>query len=128
MPAKCSNCIGIDFTYSIISPIKIIFRAPVIVSLSPALFQWNQTIELFREGMPLRRHRSLFKNYECCFKASEAVDWLHKLLRCNQNFGPEVTRNQTIQLLKKFLKNRVIEDIKGRWGKEDFEDDSHLYR
>ncbi|EMP41385.1 DEP domain-containing protein 1B [Chelonia mydas] len=90
--------------------------------------QWNQTIELFREGMPLRRHRSLFKNYECCFKASEAVDWLHKLLRCNQNFGPEVTRNQTIQLLKKFLKNRVIEDIKGRWGKEDFEDDSHLYR
>ncbi|XP_039400535.1 DEP domain-containing protein 1B isoform X1 [Mauremys reevesii] len=90
--------------------------------------QWNETIELFREGMPLRRHRSLFKNYECCFKASEAVDWLHELLRCNQNFGPEVTRNQTIQLLKKFLKNHVIEDIKGRWGKEDFEDDSHLYR
>uniref|UniRef100_A0A452GGA0 DEP domain-containing protein 1B n=1 Tax=Gopherus agassizii TaxID=38772 RepID=A0A452GGA0_9SAUR len=89
---------------------------------------WNETIELFREGMPLRRHRSLFKNYECCFKASEAVDWLHELLRCNQNFGPEVTRNQTIQLLKKFLKNHVIEDIKGRWGKEDFEDDSHLYR
>ncbi|KAG6940946.1 DEP domain containing 1B, partial [Chelydra serpentina] len=89
---------------------------------------WNETIELFREGMPLRRHRSLFKNYECCFKASEAVDWLHKLLRCNQNFGPEVTRNQTIQLLKKFLKNHVIEDIKGRWGKEDFEDDGHFYR
>ncbi|XP_026504890.1 DEP domain-containing protein 1B isoform X1 [Terrapene carolina triunguis] len=89
---------------------------------------WNETIELFREGMPLRRHRSLFKNYECCFKASEAVDWLHELLRCNQNFGPEVTRNQTIQLLKKFLKNHVVEDIKGRWGKEDFEDDSHLYR
>lgn len=78
--------------------------------------------------MPLRRHRSLLKNYECCFKASEAVDWLHALLRCNQNFGPEVTRNQTIQLLKKFLKNHVIEDIKGRWGKEDFEDNSHLYR
>ncbi|XP_053887319.1 DEP domain-containing protein 1B [Malaclemys terrapin pileata] len=89
---------------------------------------WNETIELFREGMPLRRHRSLFKNYECCFKASEAVDWLHELLRCNQNFGPEVTRNQTIQLLKKFLKNHVVEDIKGRWGKEDFEDDNHLYR
>uniref|UniRef100_A0A8C5TIJ5 DEP domain containing 1B n=1 Tax=Malurus cyaneus samueli TaxID=2593467 RepID=A0A8C5TIJ5_9PASS len=35
---------------------------------------------------------------------------------------------QTVKLLKKFLKNHVIEDIKGRWGKEDFEDDGHLYR
>ncbi|XP_008101075.2 DEP domain-containing protein 1B isoform X1 [Anolis carolinensis] len=89
---------------------------------------WNQTIELFREGMPLRRHRCHFKIYERCFTASEAVDWLHRLLRHNQNFGPEVTRTQTVQLLKKFLKNHVIEDIKGRWGKEDFEDNGQLYR
>ncbi|KAH0627959.1 hypothetical protein JD844_008572 [Phrynosoma platyrhinos] len=77
---------------------------------------WNETIELFRDGMPLRKHRCHFKSYERCFTASEAVDWLHRLLRHNQNFGPEVTRTQTVQLLKKFLKNHVIEDIKGRWG------------
>ncbi|NXU49402.1 DEP1B protein, partial [Turnix velox] len=89
---------------------------------------WNKIIELFRAEMPLRKHRCLFKSYERCFKASEAVDCLHELLGSNQNFGPEVTRNQTVKLLKKFLKNHVIEDIKGRWGKEDFQDDGHLYR
>ncbi|XP_028604491.1 DEP domain-containing protein 1B isoform X1 [Podarcis muralis] len=89
---------------------------------------WNETIELFRGGMPLRKHRCRFKSYERCFTASEAVDWLHRLLQHNQNFSPEVTRTQTVQLLKKFLRNHVIEDIKGRWGKEDFEDNGHLYR
>ncbi|NXG02015.1 DEP1B protein, partial [Sakesphorus luctuosus] len=89
---------------------------------------WNEIIELFRAGMPVRKHRCRFKSYERCFKASEAVDCLHELLGCNQNFGPEVTRDQTVKLLKKFLKNHVIEDIKGRWGKEDFQDDGHLYR
>lgn len=91
-------------------------------------FQWNETVELFRNGMPLRKHRFHFKSYEGCFTASEAVEWLHKLLRRNQNFSPEVTRAQTVQLLKKFLKNHVIEDIKGRWGKDDFEDNGKLYR
>ncbi|NWU05106.1 DEP1B protein, partial [Cephalopterus ornatus] len=89
---------------------------------------WNEIIELFRAGMPVRTHRCRFKSYERCFKASEAVDILHELLGSNQNFGPEVTRDQTVKLLKKFLKNHVIEDIKGRWGKEDFQDDGHLYR
>ncbi|KAM6223408.1 DEP domain-containing protein 1B isoform 3-T3 [Rhynchocyon petersi] len=88
---------------------------------------WNETIELFRARMPLRKHRCRFKRYEHCFTAAEAVDWLHELLRCSQNFGPEVTRKQTVQLLKKFLKNHVIEDIKGKWGQEDFEDNRHLY-
>lgn len=91
-------------------------------------FQWNETIELFRDGMPQKRHRVHFKIYEKCFTASEAVDWLHVLLQCNQNFGPQVTRDQTIQLLKKFTKNHVVEDVKGRWGKEDFEDNNNLYR
>uniref|UniRef100_G1TC39 DEP domain containing 1B n=1 Tax=Oryctolagus cuniculus TaxID=9986 RepID=G1TC39_RABIT len=89
---------------------------------------WNETVELFRAGMPVRKHRCRFKSYERCFTAAEAADWLHELLRCSQNFGPEVTRKQTVQLLKKFLKNHVIEDIKGRWGQEDFEDNRHLYR
>ncbi|OCT58056.1 DEP domain-containing protein 1B isoform X1 [Xenopus laevis] len=89
---------------------------------------WNETIELFRAGMPQKRHRVHFKIYERCFTAIEAVDFLHELLQCNQNFGPEVTRTQTIQLLKKFQKNHVIEDVKGRWGKEDFQDNGCLYR
>ncbi|XP_076859993.1 DEP domain-containing protein 1A isoform X2 [Brachyhypopomus gauderio] len=89
---------------------------------------WNEVTKLFRAGIPLKNHRQRFKVYTNCFTASAAVDWLHELLRNNSNFGPEVTRQQTVQLLKKFLKNHVIEDVKGRWGFEDLEDNSHLYR
>ncbi|KAF3691609.1 DEP domain-containing protein 1B [Channa argus] len=89
---------------------------------------WNETIKLFRGGMPLRRHWVHFRYYDCSFTGSEAVDYLHDLLRCNYNFGPEVTRYQTLQLLRKFFKAHVIEDIKGRHGTEDFEDNGHLYR
>uniref|UniRef100_A0A3Q2YUH8 DEP domain containing 1B n=1 Tax=Hippocampus comes TaxID=109280 RepID=A0A3Q2YUH8_HIPCM len=89
---------------------------------------WNETIQLFRGGMPLRRHWMHLRYYDCTFSGSEAVDYLHQLLRHNCNFGPEVTRNQTLQLLRKFLKAHVIEDIKGRHGTEDFEDNCHLYR
>uniref|UniRef100_A0A671PE63 DEP domain-containing protein 1A-like n=1 Tax=Sinocyclocheilus anshuiensis TaxID=1608454 RepID=A0A671PE63_9TELE len=89
---------------------------------------WNEVTKLFRAGMPLKKHRQHFRVYMNCFTASAAVDWLHELLKNNSNFGPEVTRQQTIQLLKKFLKNHVIEDVKGRWGMEDLEDNSQLYR
>nr|XP_033786543.1 DEP domain-containing protein 1B isoform X3 [Geotrypetes seraphini] len=89
---------------------------------------WNEIIELFRAGMSLRKHRVHFRSYDKCFSASEAIEYLHDLLRCNQNFGPDVSHSQTIQLLKKFLKNHVIEDVKGRWGTEDFEDNGCLYR
>ncbi|XP_067893360.1 DEP domain-containing protein 1A-like isoform X2 [Heterodontus francisci] len=89
---------------------------------------WNELTKLFRAGMPLRKHRLHLKKYSNCFTASEAVDWLHELLRNNSNFGPEVTRQQTLQLLRKFLKNRVIEDIKGKWGAENLDDNSQLYR
>ncbi|NXG49360.1 DEP1A protein, partial [Psilopogon haemacephalus] len=89
---------------------------------------WNEITKYFRAGMPLRKHRQHFKKHGSCFTASEAVDWLHEVLRNNSNFGPEVTRQQTVQLLRKFLKNHVIEDIKGRWGAENLEDNSALYR
>ncbi|NWS65950.1 DEP1A protein, partial [Crotophaga sulcirostris] len=89
---------------------------------------WNEITKYFRAGMPLRKHRQHFKKHGNCFTASEAVDWLHEVLRSNSNFGPEVTRQQTIQLLRKFLKNHVIEDIKGRWGSENLEDNGALYR
>ncbi|XP_016833747.1 DEP domain-containing protein 1A isoform X3 [Cricetulus griseus] len=78
--------------------------------------------------MPLRKHRQHLKKYSNCFTAGEAVDWLYDLLRSNSNFGPEVTRQQTVQLLRKFLKNHVIEDIKGRWGSENLDDNNQLFR
>lgn len=90
--------------------------------------QWNEVTRLFRAGMPLRKHRQNFRHYASCFTAAAAVEWLHQLLRSNSNFGPDVTRQQTVQLLKKFLKNHVIEDVKGRWGTEDLEDNNVLYR
>ena len=83
---------------------------------------------LFRSGMPLRKHRLHFRVHAACFTACAAVDWLHQLLCSNSNFGPDVTRLQTVQLLKKFLKNHVIEDVKGRFGTEEFEDNNILYR
>ncbi|NWW44964.1 DEP1A protein, partial [Pedionomus torquatus] len=89
---------------------------------------WNEVTKYFRAGMPLRKHRQHFKKHGSCFTASEAVDWLHEVLRSNSNFGPEVSRQQTVQLLRKFLKNHVIEDIKGRWGSENLEDNGALYR
>ncbi|XP_033476707.1 DEP domain-containing protein 1A isoform X1 [Epinephelus lanceolatus] len=89
---------------------------------------WNEVTRLFRAGMPLRKHRQNFRHHASCFTASAAVEWMHQLLRSNSNFGPDVTRQQTVQLLKKFLKNHVIEDVKGRWGTEDLEDNNTLYR
>ncbi|KAM4549123.1 DEP domain-containing protein 1A isoform 2-T2 [Odontesthes bonariensis] len=89
---------------------------------------WNEVTRLFRAGMPLRKHRQNFRHYASCFTASASVDWLHQMLQSNSNFGPDVTRQQTVQLLKKFLKNHVIEDVKGRWGTEDLEDNNMLYR
>uniref|UniRef100_A0A2R9CH29 DEP domain-containing protein 1A n=1 Tax=Pan paniscus TaxID=9597 RepID=A0A2R9CH29_PANPA len=85
----------------------------------------NEVTTSFRAGMPLRKHRQHFKKYGNCFTAGEAVDWLYDLLRNNSNFGPEVTRQQ---LLRKFLKNRIIEDIKGRWGSENVDDNNQLFR
>ncbi|XP_072199376.1 DEP domain-containing protein 1A isoform X2 [Excalfactoria chinensis] len=89
---------------------------------------WNEITRYFRAGMPLRSHRQHLKKHGSCFTASEAADWLHEVLRSNSNFGPEVSRQQTVQLLRKFLKNHIIEDIKGRWGSESLEDNGALYR
>ncbi|NWT30416.1 DEP1A protein, partial [Cardinalis cardinalis] len=89
---------------------------------------WNEVTRCFRAGMPLRRHRQRLRSHGSCFTAAEAADWLHQVLRSNSSFGPDVTRQQTVQLLRKFLKNHVIEDIKGRWGAENLEDNGALYR
>ncbi|XP_066049112.1 DEP domain-containing protein 1A isoform X2 [Chamaea fasciata] len=78
--------------------------------------------------MPVRRHRQRLRSHGSCFTAAEAADWLHPVLRSSSSFGPDVTRQQTVQLLRKFLKNHVIEDVKGRWGTENLEDNGALYR
>uniref|UniRef100_A0A4W5RPE1 DEP domain-containing protein n=1 Tax=Hucho hucho TaxID=62062 RepID=A0A4W5RPE1_9TELE len=71
--------------------------------------QWNEVAKHFRH----------FRVYGNCFTAVAAVDWLHELLRNSSNFGPDVTRQQTVQLLKKFLKNHVIEDIHNYFSQEN---------
>ncbi|NXN05635.1 DEP1A protein, partial [Sylvia borin] len=89
---------------------------------------WNEVTRCFRAGMPVRRHRQRLRSHGSCFTAAEAADWLHQLLRGHSSFGPDVSRQQTVQLLRKFLKNHVIEDVKGRWGTENLEDNGALYR
>ncbi|KAF4792296.1 DEP domain-containing protein 1A [Turdus rufiventris] len=78
--------------------------------------------------MPLRRHRQRLRSHGRCFTAAEAADWLHRELRAHRSFGPDVSRQQTVQLLRKFLKNHIIEDIRGGWGHERLEDNGALYR
>ncbi|GBM04504.1 DEP domain-containing protein 1A [Araneus ventricosus] len=89
---------------------------------------WNEVISAFQSGMPLKKHRRRMQTYNNCFAASEAVTWLHCYLMNNPNFGPEVTRQQTVNLLQKFLKCHVIENIIVRSKNKEFSDDSHLYR
>ncbi|NWV25680.1 DEP1A protein, partial [Origma solitaria] len=89
---------------------------------------WNDITRYFRAGMPVRRHRQRLRSHGSCFTAAEAADWLHQVLRSHGSFGPDVSRQQTVQLLRKFLKNHIIEDVKGRWGDENLEDNGALYR
>ncbi|XP_077970093.1 DEP domain-containing protein 1B-like [Styela clava] len=89
---------------------------------------WNGIVKKFREEMQCKKHRRHLKTYNACFSASEATDFLHDLLKKNCNIGNDVARHQTVQLLRKFLKNHVIEDVQGRWGNENFEDDGRLFR
>ncbi|KAK2164134.1 hypothetical protein LSH36_68g05011 [Paralvinella palmiformis] len=90
---------------------------------------WNEVVQVFREGLPVGRHRRYMKSYESCFVASEAVTWLHQQLQENSNFGHHVTRVQTVQLLQKFQKARLIVDVRGnKHEKVDFTDNGRLYR
>ncbi|CAH1773460.1 unnamed protein product [Owenia fusiformis] len=89
---------------------------------------WNDIIRTFRTQMPIGRHRRHMRTFDNCFVASDGVDWLHGCLVRNPNFGPEVTRSQTIQLLDKFSKAGVFEEVKTRSSREPFEDNGRLYR
>ncbi|XP_077973664.1 DEP domain-containing protein 1A-like [Styela clava] len=89
---------------------------------------WNEVVRLFRCGMPTKRHWHQFKVFHDTFTGAEAADWLHDCLKINNNFGAQVTREQTIRLLCKFLKNHVIEEVSGKWGTEEYTDNKQLYR
>ena len=67
---------------------------------------WNDIIRTLRTGLPLRKQKKGLRTYEECIGSAELIDWLHKSLQKNINFGPDVTRDQTVQLLKKLY----------RWG------------
>ncbi len=54
---------------------------------------------------------------------------MHSRLKANIHFGPTVTKEQTQQLLCKFLKAGVFEDVRGIEVKcEQFKENSGLYR
>ncbi|EEC04709.1 cell cycle control protein, putative [Ixodes scapularis] len=77
--------------------------------------------------MPRGKHRRHMRTYDDCFGASEAASWLHRYLAGNQNFGPGVTRQQTLQLLQKFLESHIIEPVRSAKCRV-IQDDKQLYR
>ena len=70
---------------------------------------WNDIVLLFRSGMPCKRHRVHMKNVERCFSGSEAISWLHTNLMGDPRFVQDITREQTVLLLQKFLQTNIIE-------------------
>uniref|UniRef100_T1IT99 DEP domain-containing protein n=1 Tax=Strigamia maritima TaxID=126957 RepID=T1IT99_STRMM len=91
---------------------------------------WNEVVRNFRSQMPRKRHRKHVRHFDDCFTSSEAVDWLHCYMQNNPNFNPDVTREQTLQLLRKFVENGLFEDIRGVKciDPEEFKDNCDLYR
>lgn len=89
---------------------------------------WNSIIRTFRAEMPLKKHKKNMRTYENCFSSTEAVDFLHRNLQKNPNFGPDVTKDQTIQLLKKLYRAGIIENVKEDSTDEEFKVSGELYR
>ncbi|XP_071439096.1 DEP domain-containing protein 1A-like [Hetaerina americana] len=90
---------------------------------------WNEAICLFRNGMPLKRHRKHIKLHDNCFSGGEAVSWLHSTLKDDENFGQDVTREKTFQLLSKFLKVGVFQCVNsGNADSKEAFKENELYR
>ena len=79
---------------------------------------WNDIIRNLRSDMPTRKHMKNLKTYDNCFSSSEVIDWLHKNLQKNSNFGSDVTKEQTIQLLNKLVRARIIENVRDEESQE----------
>ena len=50
--------------------------------------------------MPLGRHWRGLRQYDSCFTAIEGIDWMPEELRSNENFGADVSRENTVKLLR----------------------------
>ncbi|XP_040570595.1 DEP domain-containing protein 1A [Lepeophtheirus salmonis] len=90
---------------------------------------WNEIVGSFQGGMPLKRHRKSVlasKAVDNCFSGSEAVDWLHKYLKRNANFGVGVSKDQTLLLLEKLLKAGIFRAASKGQRSEIFKE-SELY-
>ncbi|XP_014774234.1 DEP domain-containing protein 1B isoform X1 [Octopus bimaculoides] len=89
---------------------------------------WNTIIRAFKQGMPIGRRRRYMKVYDKAFTATEALEWMHKYLKSNPNFGSDITKQQTVQLMSKLLKARIFEDVQGSKKKREFAEGGRVYR
>nr|XP_018912659.1 PREDICTED: DEP domain-containing protein 1A-like [Bemisia tabaci] len=87
---------------------------------------WNEAICIFKKGMPVKRHRRHMKYYDGTFTGIEAVNWFHAALLKTSYFGPDVTRDQVVRLLDKFLKANVFTSIKTT--NRPFKEGAELYQ
>ena len=71
-----------------------------------------------------------FCSLYACFllSSSEAIEWLHKNLQKNPNFGRDVTKEQTILLLKKLFRAGIIENVREDSNDEEFKVDKKKTR
>lgn len=76
------------------------------------MFQWDEAIRVFKNGMPLKRHRSHMRVYDNCFTGSEAVKWFLHALEMNPHFNTVITQEKTVQLLSKFYEEGVFVKVK----------------
>jgi hypothetical protein len=94
--------------------------------------KWNEIVDAFQTNIPLKRHRKNLRSYSNCFTAAEAIDWLFEYLKANPNFksNKTITRDQAAQLLNVFLRERIIEDVRGaKYSRRELEqDDERLFR
>ena len=85
--------------------------------------------------MPLKRYWRNFRTYSDCFSGSDAVDWMYRFLKTNHHFKHlTITRQNAIKVLQIFLKDKLIEDVRGNTTSgelnsiKEFQDDDRLYR
>ncbi|KAJ9582988.1 hypothetical protein L9F63_022673 [Diploptera punctata] len=89
---------------------------------------WNEMVELFRSGIPLKKHRRHIKIYENCFTGQEAANWFQTVLKNNPSVGSSITKEQTIQLLNKFLKAGVFQNVNPSSELQQFLKEGDLYQ
>ncbi|XP_039255225.2 DEP domain-containing protein 7-like [Styela clava] len=88
---------------------------------------WKVIVNSFESQMYCGRRRKNLKIYEDCFTGSSAVTTMHSILKEIENYE-NVSRCQAKKLLQKFMDQRIIEDVNGKWLSEEFKDSGKLYR